>query len=353
MPESRKTFLKLSAVALVAFGLLGGAAWQLEKLQVSSLWIDFLGGFHPLVLHLPIGVIVFIGIQMGWRRIRSAKTGTDDRLLWFVAALTATVSFGTGYMLAVGGGYQGEHLDRHLWSAAAFSALCWVGFVAAVIKSGAKAEGLVLVGGLIAVSVTGHYGGLMVHGDPFAAAPWMNDPQRFAKFGVFGEEVRVYDEIVHPIMGAKCMICHGPAKQNGRLRLDSFAAIMRGGEHGTTVVPGDSANSSLISVTTLPMSNDDHMPPPNRPQITAEELAGLEFWVRSGAQEDQVIQRAEAPPELLPLFDPTYRLLEDPAENQARLAAEGNGAHPGSGASCFPRGSTRRLAGEIEFGILL
>ena len=236
MAKPSSNLLKLIGVAIVAMALLGGLAYQLDRLEVVSLWGDFLGGFHPVVLHLPIGIVIAIALQTVWRRWRGTSTEGEDRLLWVLAAVTATVSFGTGYLLVMGGGYQSEHLTWHLWGAAIFSSLCWVGLAASCWETARWARDMITGGVIGAVSVTGHYGGLMVHGDPFAGAPWLNDPQRFAKFGEFGPEVRVYDEIVVPILGAKCVACHGPAKQNGRLRLDSFEAIVAGGEHGAVPV---------------------------------------------------------------------------------------------------------------------
>tara|TARA_B110000483_G_scaffold163361_1_gene193544 strand:- start:2166 stop:3677 length:1512 start_codon:yes stop_codon:yes gene_type:complete len=322
MAKPFSNLLKLIGVAIVAMALLGGLAYQLDRLEVVSLWGDFLGGFHPVVLHLPIGIVIAIALQTVWRRWRGTSTEGEDRLLWVLAAVTATVSFGTGYLLVMGGGYQSEHLTWHLWGAAIFSSLCWVGLAASCWETARWARDMITGGVIGAVSVTGHYGGLMVHGDPFAGAPWLNDPQRFAKFGEFGPEVRVYDEIVVPILGAKCVACHGPAKQNGRLRLDSFEAIVAGGEHGAVLFPGDLERSSIITFISLPDSHNDHMPPPNRPQITPPELAGLEYWVSSGAELDQVVSGEEPPAELAALMVPIYRLLEDPDALEAREAQE-------------------------------
>jgi hypothetical protein len=228
MAKSSAHLWQLLAVAIGSMAVLGGLSYQLDRIEVLSLWADFIGGFHPVVLHLPIGIVIAIVGQSLWKRWRGAESN-DDRVLWFLAALTATLSFGTGYLLVMGGAYQSEHLNWHLWGAAVFTSLCWVGLAAACWNAGRRTGEVIAVGVIASVSFTGHYGGLMVHGDPFAGAPWLNDPARFATFGEFGEEVNFYGEIVTPILGAKCVACHGPAKQNGRLRLDSFTAIAAGG----------------------------------------------------------------------------------------------------------------------------
>lgn len=287
------------------------------------MWADFAGGFHPLILHVPIGVVVAIAAYAVWTRLRGDPESTStNRVLWGLAAITATGSFATGYLLVLGGGFEGEHLDRHLWSAVVFTGLCWAGWVATLWPIN-RSVGEALAGGaLAAVAVTGHHGGAMVHGDPFAAAPWLNDPMRFAQFGVLGEEIAVYDDLVVPILGAKCVACHGPAKQNGRLRLDSFEAIVAGGEKGSVLIPGDAANSRLTAVIRLPMNHHDHMPPPNRPQISEPELLALEHWIAEGGTIEVQLARADVPSDWSELLSPDYRLLEDPAEVALREARE-------------------------------
>jgi hypothetical protein len=145
---------------------------------------------------------------------------------------------------------------------------------------------------------------------------------RFAQFGEWGEEIAMYDDLVVPIMGAKCVACHGPAKQNGRLRLDTFEGMLAGGENGPVLIPGDAVNSRLVAVIRLPMNHDDHMPPPNRPQIAEPELLALEHWVAAGANTAIQLARSEVPASWAELLSPAYRLLEDPAAVAAREARE-------------------------------
>ena len=46
-----------------------------------------------------------------------------------------------------------------------------------------------------------------------------------------------YAKQVKPILAARCFRCHGALKQEGRLRLDTVAAIQRGGENGAAIIP--------------------------------------------------------------------------------------------------------------------
>ncbi|MCP3696159.1 MAG: hypothetical protein GY917_28430, partial [Planctomycetaceae bacterium] len=53
---------------------------------------------------------------------------------------------------------------------------------------------------------------------------------------------------VKPIFLEHCAACHGGLKQNGKLRLDTAAAIKRGGESGPGLVPGKPGDSFLLEV---------------------------------------------------------------------------------------------------------
>jgi uncharacterized membrane protein len=80
-----------------------------------------------------------------------------------------------------------------------------------------------------------------------------------------------------------CVKCHGPSKQKGKLRVDSLAAMLKGGADGPALVPGSPDKSSLVTRLRLPVGNDEHMPPAKETQPSAAQVAAFASWVRSGA----------------------------------------------------------------------
>jgi hypothetical protein len=94
------------------------------------------------------------------------------------------------------------------------------------------------------------------------------------------EQRAFFEGKVRPILESHCYNCHGPAKQKAGLRLDSRAAMMRGGESGPILEPGDPAASRLIEV--IRYDSDVQMPP--RRKLDEAEIAVLTRWVKSGAQ---------------------------------------------------------------------
>lgn len=103
----------------------------------------------------------------------------------------------------------------------------------------------------------------------------------------------IYKDLVNPILQAKCVSCHGEEKSKGKLRLDSFEAVMKGGSEGDNIIPGKPEDSLSLIRVHYPLDDDDHMPPEDKDQLTKQELKVLEFWVKSGAKKDLKVSQAK------------------------------------------------------------
>ena len=90
-----------------------------------------------------------------------------------------------------------------------------------------------------------------------------------------------YARDVKPILVQNCVKCHGPDRRRGGLRLDTAAAVRKGGDTGPAVKPGDSATSRLI----LAVTGADGVKamPPNGPPLDAVQVAVLKAWIDAGA----------------------------------------------------------------------
>jgi hypothetical protein len=100
-----------------------------------------------------------------------------------------------------------------------------------------------------------------------------------------GEEnpATFYGARIQPLFEGHCVTCHGQNKHKASLRLDSFAAVMRGGKHGPVIKPGDVKGSELFRRITLPPSDDDFMPAENKRPLSASGVKLIETWISSGA----------------------------------------------------------------------
>ncbi|MGE5195696.1 MAG: DUF1549 domain-containing protein, partial [Deltaproteobacteria bacterium] len=100
----------------------------------------------------------------------------------------------------------------------------------------------------------------------------------------WGAEKTDYLRDVKPILSRRCYACHGALKQKSGLRLDTAAAIRRGGDSGPAVEPGKSAESLLVDAVTG-MNGVTRMPPKDEGEpLKAEEIAALKAWIDQGAE---------------------------------------------------------------------
>lgn len=85
---------------------------------------------------------------------------------------------------------------------------------------------------------------------------------------------------VAPILAERCVACHNTRSPGGRLNLDSFASLLKGGESGATVSAHKSAESLLIT-----MLEDGSMPKDADP-LSAAQIAVVKHWIDVGAPLD-------------------------------------------------------------------
>jgi mono/diheme cytochrome c family protein len=112
-------------------------------------------------------------------------------------------------------------------------------------------------------------------------------------------EKAIYETLIHPIFAAKCISCHGEEKSKGKLKMHTFAELMKNGDSGeATVVAGKAGDSLIIKRALLPLEEDEHMPPSNKDQLSEKELAILKWWIDGGAKTDLKLKDAALPENL-------------------------------------------------------
>lgn len=121
----------------------------------------------------------------------------------------------------------------------------------------------------------------------------------------------VFTDVILPILEAKCVSCHGAEKAKGKLRMHTFADIMKGGGDGpTTVVAGKPDDSLALVRIALPNDDDEHMPPSDEPQLTKEEIALLKWWIAEGASESVTVGAAKKTSDIEALLGGTLKTVK-------------------------------------------
>lgn len=305
-------------------------------LQLSD-WALFIGRFHPLLVHLPIGfLLIALFLEIGQRLGKLSVTESTKSFILLVAAIGATLSCIVGYLLASGGGYEEETLSSHQWQGIGVALFAWVAWL---VSSGVKFIRLGWASALyvpaFALSIllmfsTGHIGGTLTHGDGYLTQYAPNSlralaglPPREESGG--GDEIKpladvyqavVYTDIVQPILTTRCVQCHGKSKQKGDLRLDDYASLQKGGEGGPGFTAGNGAESPIVKLCLLPIEDDMHMPPKGKTQLTDAQIGLISWWIDQGAPKDKKVAE-----------------LEQTEAVSETLAALGDGGSAGAGAA--------------------
>ena len=96
------------------------------------------------------------------------------------------------------------------------------------------------------------------------------------------EQIEFFETKIRPVLAENCYTCHSAEKKiKGGLRLDSPAALLKGGDTGPAIVPGNAEASLLIKAVRY-LDADLQMPPKEK-KLPAEQIADLEAWVKMGA----------------------------------------------------------------------
>ncbi len=89
-----------------------------------------------------------------------------------------------------------------------------------------------------------------------------------------------FEQHVRPLLIDRCISCHGEEKQSGGLRLDSLDGMLKGGDSGPALHPGDAGASRLIQAVRY---DGDLQMPPETP-LTEAQREILTRWVETGAK---------------------------------------------------------------------
>ncbi|GJM31269.1 MAG: hypothetical protein DHS20C18_02700 [Saprospiraceae bacterium] len=281
-------------------------------------FLHFIGRFHPLVLHLPIGFLL-MGVILEWwsRRTNNAQLRPAVGISLLATMVSAIFTAGLGYFLSLEGGYSGTILDWHKWLGFAFAVssivLYWLHQNR--IKTDKKQAYFFpfLLFSVLLMSVAGHYGGMLTHGSDFltenAPSPikkllGQDDPDAVNEMDLSElDSAVVFTNFIQPILKAKCTSCHNPGKLKGELLLHSIEGIKKGGENGAVFVAHKPDESPMTQRIRLPKEAEEHMPPDGKKQVTEEELALLEWWVEQGADFGKKVGECEQPEKIRTILE--------------------------------------------------
>jgi uncharacterized membrane protein len=252
--------------------------------MLTILQIDF-GHFHPLLVHLPIGMLYLVGLLYGYGSWKKTKTYWPAIKIGLTIAFLSSILAGiSGWVLSYGGGYAEESVSLHMWLGIATSAATLVLMtLGKLFNRPSKFFGAILIITLILLTLTGHFGGSMTHGDDYLFS--LSENRRdLADL----DQALVYEEIIAPILNEKCESCHSASKKKGGLSLASMHGIRWGGDSQDQLLDIQFGEGGLVRRLLLPDSDEAHMPPSGKTQLSEEEIEIIRWWVKNATPDQSL-----------------------------------------------------------------
>ena len=252
--------------------------------------IFFLGRFHPLLVHLPIGFLILailIEIYCSLFKIRINQSIIN--FTWFVAFFSSVITTVLGLLIAETGHYIDENLFMHKifgLSLTAISFISWflrLSIFSNLFSSSLKTLSNTVI--IVLLTLTGHYGRNLTHGETYLVdyAP-ENIKQLLVKKNRDVEleidSVKIYNDLIQPIFNQKCVSCHNKEISRGNLNMDSYSNVLKGGSSGNLINKSDPRKSLLIKRITMPTSELKYMPPDGEP-ASFDEIKTLIWWINN------------------------------------------------------------------------
>lgn len=304
---------------------------------------EFIGRLHPLIVHVPIGILLFAFALILFQRYRRVEIEAVISFALLLGSISTVAACVAGWILAQSGEYDADLVFKHQWTGIATAA---IGFLAYFIK---PFRSILTVATVAVLAVAGHYGGNLTHGEDYLF-PKKKTPsvktvqpidstqnivnQQITSFTDTSKVVTsnlskivlpntvktvlpnnsqtnspnttqtapnavaqmmtqkrfMYRDEIAPILENKCYNCHSATKKKGGLRLDTEDFIREGGKSGSVLTAGNPEKSQIYASLLLPEDDDDHMPPAGKPQLTPQEIATIHQWIKQGAPFQEVVE---------------------------------------------------------------
>lgn len=99
--------------------------------------------------------------------------------------------------------------------------------------------------------------------------------------GTRKDSVRVatYAADIQPLFQAKCLRCHGDKTRKADLNLATPTGVLKGGESGPVIVPGQPDTSLLYEKV-----HSGEMPPDEKDRLSEAEVKSIQRWIAAGAK---------------------------------------------------------------------
>jgi len=256
-----------------------------DKLKLS-LYLEWLGKMHPLFLHFPIVLGIFIGIYyLVDKKDRLASNILHPILVGnaFLASIVAIL----GILLSKQDGYDDSLIFAHQWGGISIAMIGWGLIYLQQYNQRFKSSYILRVEFsfvyLLVIVIFTHKGAQLTHGVGVISFPQKETFENAKKIKVVTDSnATLYVSAIAPILEQKCVSCHGTTKVKGELLLNTPENILKGGKNGSILTADKDKEAMMFERIHLDIAHKKHMPPDGKVQLTTEEVAILSRWIKAG-----------------------------------------------------------------------
>jgi mono/diheme cytochrome c family protein len=296
----------------------------------------FLGRFHVVVLHLPLGILLLAALaELLSRRPRFASLASGVGFLWGAGAASALLTVALGLLHAREGGFDASALRAHglaggavaAWACAVLALRTWVPPLYR------RAWPFAVAGMFALLALAGHLGGNLTHGETYliqyapSALQRLVGPERRARPTTLAA-ADLYLDVVAPALAQRCSGCHNAGKRKGELDLSSYKALMKGGEKRAVIVAGKPGESDLFRRISLAHDDKDFMPKEGKTPLSADQVAAIGWWISRGAPQTGPVLAGEPPKALRAALERVLGFTGAPQAEDSALADSADAPPP-------------------------
>ena len=331
-------------------------------------FIWFLGRFHVLILHLPLGILtlaVALEILVRFRRFRFLESALAPT--WIAGAISALATVALGLMHATEESFDDvPAVEAHGWAGVTLAAAACLTAIlrtrlhpltarpssagpekiesrinravrsffapgAALDRAYDKLWSIPAAAVLFLMVLTGHLGGSLTHGDTYLAQ-YAPGPIRVmaglpADAGPRPKpadlaSADIYLDVVQPALEQRCWSCHNNTKTSGGLSLVNYETLMKGGSKGPVIMPGNPSASDLFRRVSLAPDRSDFMPTNGKAPLDKNEVAAIGWWISQGAPKSATVGSLNLTREASSAIQAVIGIAGGPGEEEEAAAAD-------------------------------